>query len=215
MTIVWEWGSDFDLLVKNCDKYVSLNWQEDTKECAISLHGIERTEGVVYYIIGYTTNRANVAAIASKLLSAAWGTKIRYCDVELGKTEFSKRVDILYREEELSGRVKLLLEKVKQRLLEGNDNLSNKAKETDKELVVNWELYLSCVARGPEAIYVVDCHDLLLDVVLTEMKRLASSLGEIAGFSLDEKVEDPVVTDTDEDEKHIYVAAIERSQLKG
>jgi len=213
MTIVWEWGSDFDLLVKNCEKYVSLEWQEDTKECAISLHGIERTEGVVYYITGYTTNRADVAEIASKLLSAAWGTKIRYCDVELSKREFSKGVDTSYKEEELSARVELLLEKVKQRVLERNDTLSSKAKETGKELVVSWELYLSCVARGAGAVYVVDCHDLLLEVILAEMKTLASNLGELVGFSLDEKVEDPVVTDTDEDEEHIYVFAIERSQL--
>jgi hypothetical protein len=213
MTIVWEWGADFDLLVRNCEKYVSLEWQEDTKECAISLHGIERTEGVVYYITGYTTNRANVAEIASKLLSAAWGTKIRYCDVELSKSEFSKGVDTSYKEEELSGRVELLLEKVKQRVLETNDTLSNKAEETGKELVVSWELYLSCVARGAEVVYVVDCHDLLLEVILPEIKTLASSLGQIVGFSLDEKVEDPVVTDTDEDEEHIYAAAIERPQL--
>jgi len=104
---------------------------------------------------------------------------------------------------------------VKQKLLEREKNLANKVKETGKELVVDWALYLGCAVTSPEATYTVDCHDSALDIILLEMKKLASSLGEMIGFSLDEKVEDPVVIDTDEDEKHIYVVAIERSQLKG
>jgi len=214
MTIVWEWGSDFDLLVENCEKYVSLNWQEDTRECAILLHGIERTEGVTYTLVGYTKNRGNVTEIASKLLEAALGTKIWYCSLDLSEREFFRGIDVLYREEELPEKVKLLEDKVKQKLLERDKNLANKAKETQKELVVDWALYLGCAVRNPEAIYVVDCHDSVLEIILHEMKRLASSLGEVVGFSLDERVEDPVVIDSDEDENRIYVVAIERSQLK-
>ncbi len=214
MTIVWEWGSDFDLLVNNCQKYVSLEWQDDVGECAILLHGIEQQEGVVYSIVGYTRNRAKVIEIASKSLMAALGTKIWYCSVDFSKGEFSKGADIQYGEEELPGRVKLLVERVKQKLLKEHEILRNEVKETGKELVVGWNLYLRCRVRSPGITYIIDCHNARLDIVLSVMKKLASSLGEVAGFAVDERVEDPVLIDREEIGNRLYVTAIEKSQLK-
>lgn len=213
MTIVWEWGFDFDLLIKNCNKYVLGNGNESVKECAITLDGIKQDEGIDYLITGYTKNKSQVPETVSKLLSAALlGSKIRYCDVELNMAESSK-IDSLCREEELTTKVDLLLEKVGKRLIETDDKVRNIIKDSGKVLIVDWNLRVTSYVESVEATYMVDCSNSLLDVILPFAKKLAYSLGNVVGFSLYDRVEDPIATDVEEDEKNLYATAIERSHL--
>lgn len=213
MAIVWEWGSELDLLVQNCERYVSSAWKQDTTECAIALHGIERNEGVTYSIMAYTRSRTDVADIASRLVNAVLGTKIRYCSVELSAEGFPKKTGASYREEELPKRVELLLSEVSCRLLEKDENLRKRVEQTRKQLIVDWLLWLSCQARSPGTTYLVDCHDTFLDVILPFMKKLALKLGNIDSYALYDRVEDPIAIDTKEDKEHLHVTAIEKSQL--
>jgi len=213
MAIVWEWGSELDLLVQNCERYVSSAWKQDTTECAIALHGIERNEGVTYSITAYTRSRTDVADIASRLLNAVLGTKIRYCSVELSAEGFPKKTSASYKEEELPKRVELLLSEVGRRLLEKDESLRKRAEQTRRRLIVDWLIWLSCQARSSGTIYLVDCHDTFLDVIFPFMKKVALKLGDIDGYGLYDKVEDPIAIDTKEDEEHLHVTAIEKAQL--
>jgi len=213
MPIVWEWGSELDLLEENCEKYASSAWQENTAECAILLDGIERNEGVTYSITGYVKSPDRARSVASKLLSAALGTKIRYCSVELAEQDFSKETDVVYGEEQLTKRIEFLLQKVITKLLERDKNLRSRVGQAGKQLEVDWTLSITCHVRGPETVYLIDCEDSVLDVVLPFAKELASKLGEVIGYTLYDRVEDPITIDIEEDEDHIYVTAIERSQL--
>jgi hypothetical protein len=213
MAIVWEWGFEIDLLVQNCERYVSSAWEQNITECAIALHGIERNEGVTYSITAYTRNRTDVADIASRLLNAVLGTKIRYCSVELSAEGFPKKTGASYKEEELPKRVELLLSEVSRRLLEKDENLKKRVEQTRKRLIVDWLLWLSCQARSSGIAYLVDCHDTFLDVILPFMKNLALKLGDVDGYTLYDKVEDPIAIDTEEDKEYLHVTAIEKSQL--
>jgi len=214
MTIIWEWGFDYDLLVKNCNKYVLRHWNESVKECAITLDGIEQDEGINYLITGYTKNKSKVPEIASKLLSAALlGSKIRDCNVELSKVEFPKKGDSLCREEELKMKADLLYERVGKRLIEKDDTLRVKIKDTGKVLIVDWNLRVTSYVDSVEATYVVDCYNSLLGAILPFAKKIAYNLGNVVGFSLFDKVEDPIAIDVEEDGKNLYVTAIERSCL--
>ena len=195
MPVVWEWGSDFDLLAENCQKYASSAWRENTAECAILLDGIERNEGITYSITGYAKSHDRVKSVASGLLSAALGTKIRYCSVELTEQDFVKEGDIMYREEQLAKRVELLLRKAGNKLLDGDESLRNRVRQTGKQLEVDWTLSLTCYVKGPETTYLVDCEDSVLDVILPFAKKLASKLGEVTGYTLYEKVENPIAID--------------------
>jgi gamma-glutamylcyclotransferase (GGCT)/AIG2-like uncharacterized protein YtfP len=210
MPVVWEWGSEFDLLAENCEKYASSAWRENTVECAILLDGIERNEGITYSITGYAKRPDLTKGVASRLLSAALGTKIRYCSVELAEQEFPKQTDVMYREEQLAKRVEFLLQKVGSKLLEGDESLRSRVGQTGKLLEVDWTLSLTCYVRSPETPYLIDCEDSVLDVVLPFAKKLASKLGEVVGYTLYDRVEDPITIDVEEDEGHIYVTAIER-----
>jgi len=212
MPVVWEWGSEFDLLAENCEKYASSAWRENTAECAILLDGIERNEGITYSITGYARSPDLTKGVASRLLSAALGTKIRYCSVELAEQGFPRQTDVMYGEEQLAKRVELLLQKVGSKLLEGDESLRNRVGQTGKQLEVDWTLSLTCYVRSPETPYLIDCEDSVLDVVLPFAKKLASKLGEVVGYALYDRVEDPITIDVEEDEGHIYVTAIERSE---
>jgi len=61
--------------------------------------------------------------------------------------------------------------------------------------------------------HLVECHDILLDVILPFMKKLALKLGDVDGYTLYDKVEDPIAIGTQEDEEHLHVTAIEKSRL--
>jgi len=213
MPVVWEWGSEFDLLAENCEKYAFAAWRENIAEYAILLDGIERNEGVVYSITGYAKSPDLVKGVASRLLTAALGTKIRYCSVELAEQEFPKQTDVMYREEQLAKRVELLLQKVGSKLLEGDESLRNRVGQTGKQLEVDWTLSLTCYVRSPETPYLIDCEDSVLDVVLPFAKKLALKLGDIDSYTLYDKVEDPIAIDTKEDKEHLHVTAIEKSRL--
>jgi hypothetical protein len=56
-------------------------------------------------------------------------------------------------------------------------------------------------------------HTMPLDAILPFTKELASKLGEVVSYTLYDEVEDPVAVDIKEDEDHLYVEAIGRSQL--
>jgi len=214
MSIIWEWGFDFDLLVQNCNKYVIEHWNKSVKECAMTLNGAEQDEGINYFITAYAKNKSKIPEIASKLLSTALlGSKIRYCDVELSKVEFPKKIDSLCREEELTMKVELLLKRIGKMLIETDDILKDKIKDTGKVLIINWDLHLSSYVESVEAIYMVDCYNLLIDAILPFIKKLASSLGNVVGFSLYDEIENPIAIDVEEDERNLYVTAIEKSHL--
>jgi len=212
MPVVWEWGSDFDLLAENCEKYASSAWRENTVECAILLDGIERNEGITYSITGYSKTPDRAKSVASRLLSAALGTKIRYCSVELAKQDFLKEADIMYGEEQLAKRVKLLLQKAGGKLLDGDESLRSRIRQTGKQLEVDWTLSLTCYVKGSETTYLIDCEDSVLDVILPFTKQLATKLGEVVGYTLYDEVEDPIAIDVEENGGYIYVTAIERSK---
>jgi|GEM_PF-3248214 len=214
MPVVWEWGSGFDLLAENCEKYAFAAWRDNIAEGAILIDGIERNEGVTFSITGYAKSPDLTRDVASRLLSAALGTKIRYCSVELAEQEFPKQTDVMYEEEQLAKRVELLLQKVSSKLLEADESLRNRVRQTGKQLEVDWALSLTCYVMSPETPYLIDCEDSVLSVVLPFSKKLASKLGEVAGYTLYDKVDEPIAIDVEEDESHIYVTAIERSESK-
>jgi len=213
MPVVWEWGSEFDLLAENCEKYAFAAWRENIAEGAILVDGIERNEGITYSITGYAKSPDLTKGVASRLLSAALGTKIRYCSVELSAEGFPKKTSASYKEEELPKRVELLLSEVGRRLLEKDESLRKRAEQTRRRLIVDWLIWLSCQARSSGTVYLVDCHDTFLDVIFPFMKKVALKLGDIDGYGLYDKVEDPIAIDTKEDEEHLHVTAIEKAQL--